>query len=81
MARFIKKVILASLVFVSVAVIPLQSSNSAVSCCKQCWTRMQQCVSTCGGDPDCVSGCYDEHNACGEVCFQQHQERCPIINQ
>jgi hypothetical protein len=27
-----------------------------------------------------VSICYYEHNVCGEACFEQHQERCPIIN-
>jgi hypothetical protein len=81
MSKFVNKLILLSLILVALVVLPLQSSNSFVSCCKQCWTQMNQCVSTCGGDPDCVSNCYDAHNVCGEACFQQHQEQCPIINQ
>lgn len=81
MARLINKLILLSLILVALVVLPLQSSTSFVSCCKQCWNEMNQCLSTCFGDPDCVSSCYYEHNVCGEACFQQHQERCPIINQ
>ena len=81
MSKFANKLILLSLILVALVVLPLQNSTSAISCCKQCWNQMQQCLSTCFGDPDCVSSCYDTHNACGEVCFQQHQEQCPIINQ
>ena len=81
MSKFVNKLILLSLILVALVVLPSQSSTFSGTCCKQCWTQLQQCVSTCGGDPDCVSSCYDAHNACGEVCFQQHQEICPIINQ
>jgi hypothetical protein len=81
MSKLFKKLILASMMFVALVVLPLPSSNSAISCCKQCWNQMQQCLSTCFGDPDCVSACYGVHNDCGEACFEQHQERCPIINQ
>ena len=81
MSKILRKLILVSLVFLSLAVLPWQSGNSADSCCKQCWSQMQQCLSTCFGDPDCVSACYYAHNVCGEACLQSHQEHCPIINQ
>ena len=81
MSKLVKKLILVSLVFVSLVVLPFQSNTAFVSCCKQCWSQMQQCLSTCAGDPDCVSNCYDAHNVCGEACLEQHQEQCPIINQ
>ena len=81
MAKPIKKLVLVSLVVVSLVMLSLQGGNSTLSCCKQCWTQMEQCLSTCFGDPDCVSSCYDAHNVCGQACLQQHQEQCPIINQ
>jgi hypothetical protein len=63
----------------ALVVLAVPSSNSFGSCCKQCQTQMNQCLTTCFGDPDCVSACYSEHNACGELCAPK--EICPVINQ
>ena len=77
--RLLKRLILLSVMLFALVVLAVPSSSSFGSCCKQCWTQMNQCLSTCFGDPDCVSACYGEHNACGELCAPN--EICPIINQ
>jgi hypothetical protein len=55
-------------------------SGALQSCCKTCWNQMEQCLSTCFGDPDCVWACYGMHNDCGESCQMTHGENCPVIN-